>query len=215
MKLFVWDFHGVLEKGTERAAVTVSNIVLGEFGYQERFSAEDGRRLFGQKWYQYFEDLLPHEPHERHMELQEAAFAYDAAHPEILAGVIEATEHAHEVVEEIGRRHHQIVISNTKPEAIGRFIRVVGLEDYFSDGAVVAVDLHIKTTERSKKDILARYLDEHPCNEIVIIGDSPSDMALAEVAGGTRYLYAHPGRPFRACEADYRINDLRKVLAAV
>lgn len=188
---------------------------MEKFGYQERFSEADGQRLFGRKWYQYFEDLLPEEPHERHMELQEAAFAFDAAHPEVLAEVIEASEHAREVVEAIGRRHRQIVISNTKPEAIGRFVRMVGLHEFFADGAVVAVDLHVRATDRSKRDILASYLREHPCDEIVIIGDSPSDMALAEVAGGIRYLYAHPGREFRQCEADFRIHDLRELLAAV
>src|SRR6266566_2481941 len=129
MKLFVWDFHGVLEKGNDRAAVVVSNIVLGEFGYQERFSQSDGERLYGRKWYQYFEDLLPHEPHDRHMQLQEASFTYDAAHPAVVAGAIEANDHAWQVVAAIHRKHKQIVISNTKPEAILRFVRAVGLQD--------------------------------------------------------------------------------------
>jgi len=215
MKLFVWDFHGVLEKGNERAAVVVSNVILGQFGYTKRFSDAEGDRLYGRKWYQYFEDLLPNEPHERHMELQEACFAYDQAHPEIVERAIECNDYAREVVGTIAQRHRQIVISNTKPEAILRFVRVVGLDDYFTFENTVAVDLHRRETERSKKDVLARYLSEHPCEQVVIIGDSASDMELADVAGGVRYLYAHPGCLFREAEAEFRIRDLREVLKSL
>lgn len=37
MKLFVWDFHGVLEKGNEGAVLEISNKILGDFRYKERF----------------------------------------------------------------------------------------------------------------------------------------------------------------------------------
>lgn len=63
------------------------------------------------------------------------------------------------------------------------------------------------------EDVLTDYLrgsDEY--EQIVIIGDSPSDMRLKRVAGGVTYLYAHPDFAFRNCEADHRIRDLRKVL---
>jgi len=215
MKLFVWDFHGVLEKGNEKAAVLVSNLVLEQFGYRQRFSEADGDRLYGAKWYQYFEDLLPGEDHERHMQLQEACFDYDRLHPEIVEGVISRNDHALEVVDAIARRHTQVVISNTKPEAILRFVRAVALEQYFTPDNTVAVDLHRRDAERTKKDILARYLREHAYEQIVIIGDSASDMALVDVAGGVRYLYAHSGRAFRLAEADFRIRDLRDVLKSL
>jgi hypothetical protein len=35
MKLFVWDFHGVLEMGTELSALEVSNNILERFGYTQ------------------------------------------------------------------------------------------------------------------------------------------------------------------------------------
>ena len=40
-------------------------------------------------------------------------------------------------------------------------------------------------------------------------------MALAEVAGGARYYYMHEGRPFKDCEADFKIRDLRLVLGSI
>ena len=47
MKLFVWDLHGVLEKGNEIALLEISNIILKKFGYLEKFSIEDCIKLNG------------------------------------------------------------------------------------------------------------------------------------------------------------------------
>ena len=49
MKLFVWDFHGVLEKDTEYGVVSVSNKVLEINGYSERFTFDEVKSLYG-KW---------------------------------------------------------------------------------------------------------------------------------------------------------------------
>lgn len=38
MILFVWDFHGVLEKDNEKAVVDISNQVLSEAGFKEKFT---------------------------------------------------------------------------------------------------------------------------------------------------------------------------------
>jgi phosphoglycolate phosphatase-like HAD superfamily hydrolase len=211
----VWDFHGVLEEGTEKAALEISNRVLGDYGYAQRFTREDGDRLYGRKWYGYFEDLLPDEPHARHLALQEAAFVYDAAHPEIVARYIEPAQHALAVLDEIAKHHAQIVISNTRPEALGVFIAAVGMQRYFPGGRAFAVDTHKRDATRTKQHVLAEFLAENAMDEIVVIGDSAADMALAEVAGGIRYHYVHPGRPFKDCPADYRIHDLREVLSSI
>jgi phosphoglycolate phosphatase-like HAD superfamily hydrolase len=68
---------------------------------------------------------------------------------------------------------------------------------------------------RSKDAALASYLSHtaDSYEEIVIIGDSPEDMSLKAVAGGTTYLFAHSGAEFRECSADYRIRDLRQILS--
>ena len=44
MKLFIWDFHGVLEKNTERAAKEITNRVLEEFNVPNRASDDDIER---------------------------------------------------------------------------------------------------------------------------------------------------------------------------
>jgi FMN phosphatase YigB (HAD superfamily) len=149
------------------------------------------------------------------MELQEAAFAYDVSHPEVVATCIRANDHALTVVSQIAQRNRQVVISNTKPEAISRFIWSVGLEDYFLPDHALAVDMHSQDGGRTKAEVLAEYLERHPVRDIVIIGDSPTDMALSAVAGGKRYHYVHPGRKFRKCVSDAQIHDLRAVLRSL
>ena len=41
MKLFIWDFHGVLEKDNEHAVVEVTNQVLKEFNQDARLSLQE------------------------------------------------------------------------------------------------------------------------------------------------------------------------------
>lgn len=57
MKLFVWDFHGTLEKDNEHAVMEISNKVLENLGYTQRLSKEDNLMLYGKKWADYFEYL--------------------------------------------------------------------------------------------------------------------------------------------------------------
>ena len=203
MKLFVWDFHGVLEKGTESAALEISNRVLGDYGYSKRFTKDDIDRLYGKKWWEFFEDLLPEESHEKHLQLQEACYKDANNNPENLTKYVEPNDHAREVLEMIrAAGHYQILISNVTPENLDIFLRLVGMEQSF-DSAFAA-------DSRSKNEVLGKFLNGEKYESIVIIGDSPHDMELKSVAGGTTYLYSRSGN-FRG-EGDYKITDLREVL---
>ncbi|MFI9644165.1 HAD family hydrolase [Micromonospora sp. NPDC051925] len=216
MKLFVWDLHGTLEQGNDKAVIDISNEVLSAFGYEQRFGYEDGRRLYGHKWYEYFALLLPDAPHDRHLELQDACFRLSEERPELQYHWMRPTPHVAGVLAAVAARHEQIVISNTRPGTLDMFLKLLELTDYFTPGRAFAVDQHVRDVRTTKKDVLAGYLAGRPTfEEIVIIGDSVSDMRLAEVAGGTSYLFAHPDFAFRNCTADFRIRDLREVLQRV
>ena len=107
MKLFVWDLHGTLEQGNERAVVEMSNKIASEFGYEEQFTEEDGRRLYGLRWYEYYEYLLPNEPHERHVELQKACFDFSntRAGSNMIAKYIMPSKNAYKILSKIGALH--------------------------------------------------------------------------------------------------------------
>jgi len=215
MMLVVWDLHGTLEEGNERSVIDISNVVLEQFGYRERFSYADNPKLYGRKWFEYFAWLLPSEDHARHLQLQDACFYLSESRPDLQCRWMKPTDHAEEVLTAVERDHRQVLISNTRPASLKVFINALGYEKFFSHGNAFAVDSHIADAKVTKSDVLAKYLADSQViyDDLLIVGDSPSDMKLSEVCGGTTYLYAHPGLPFRPCKADFRISDLRVILA--
>jgi beta-phosphoglucomutase-like phosphatase (HAD superfamily) len=210
-KLFVWDFHGVLEKGNERAVIEISNNILKQSGYSERFSTEDICTLYGKKWYEYFAYLLPHEPHEKHVELEKMCLV-DQKTSDTVKKHIQPNDHIYEVLETIAKKHLQILISNSDELSLNFFMNAIGIKSYFNGTAYAA---HIMGKNLTKKEILTSFLRGKDIGDIIVIDDSPSGFELASVAGGIFYLYSHPSLPFKDCEAHYRIHDLREVLREV
>lgn len=213
MKLFVWDFHGTLERGNEMAALEMSNIILEKHGYEERFTENQCRELYGKKWREYFEALLPYETSERHSELQEACFSFSMEHPEIIIKHIRLVDHSHEVLEAVGRKHDQILISHTKPTSLPVFMDAVGVTRFFPDSKAFATDAHTKYG--TKFEALSGYLQGKVFDQIIVVGDSANDVLLGKKIGAITFLYSHPGQPFKNCEPDHRINDLRAVLREI
>ncbi len=216
MKLFVWDLHGTLEQGNEDAVIELSNMALEQLGYTQRFLAEDSRSLYGLKWYEYFQTLLPEESHEKHMELQRLSFRLSDDNTDLIARHMRPTTHAHDVLQMIaGSPHAQILISNTVPSTIPLFMKALAMEHYFNELNAFAVNAHAKEAMKSKEDALSVYMNGKLFEDVIVIGDSATDLRLAEYAKAKAYLYAHPGYAFRADGGDYRINDLREVLVHV
>lgn len=212
MKLFVWDFHGVLEKDNEKVVIIISNAVLAEKGYKERFSQEDNEKFYGLKWYQYFEKLIPTTSEKEQMALQSACFKYAEEHLDLLAEHIKPNDHAIEVLSAISKTDNdQIVISNSRQNDIEWFLKTVGVDKFFDIGKVIGVNSHQKHT--SKVDALADFLTNPVFDKIIVIGDSEDDLILGKSVGATTYFYKHPHRDHENTNnADYVINDLREVL---
>lgn len=214
MKLFVWDFHGVMEKGTEGAVLEISNKILERFDYSQRFTKENIARLYGLRWFEYFKYLLPQEPHKRHLALQKHCFEMSINNLEIIAKHVRPSDHIHEVLDEINRKHCQILISNTDPESLKIFLDTVEITHYFPRDRIFSADSH-RNLARTKKDILKEFVKDKKFEKIIVIGDTQEDVDLASFVGGTSYLYSHLGKPFKKCNADYKIHDLRMLLEEV
>ncbi|SFN94557.1 Phosphoglycolate phosphatase, HAD superfamily [Streptomyces sp. cf124] len=214
MKLFVWDLHGTLEQGNDKVVVDVSNRVLAEHGRSERFTYEDGAKLYGSKWYEYFEWLLPQETYETWSRLQDDCFRTSERDIALQCKWLRPTDHAIDVLSQIAEHQewHQILVSNTRVANLKIFVDVLGLTGFFPDDARFAVDGHTLDGPATKRDVVRTYLEGRSIQDLVFVGDSPSDMRLTEIAGGTSYLYSHDEFPFRECEADYKIRDLREIL---
>lgn len=216
MKLFVWDLHGTLEQGNEDASIEISNMALEKSGYAQRFKQEDSRALYGLKWYEYFEWLLPDESHERHVALQATSFALSDAHPEIIARYMRPADHAADVLQAIHQSpHHQILISNTQPTSVPAYLAALEMQVFFGADNAFSVNAHAREAKRNKEDVLREFLSGKKFDKVVVIGDSGTDLRLAKAHEATLYLYAHPGYDFRTEGGDYRVRDLRKVLQEI
>lgn len=214
MKLFVWDFHGVLEKGNDEAVLEITNLVLKEQGHSRRMTREEGHFLAGLRWHEYFAFLLPHLTQPDFFELQSQCLNVSLHNPDIIAQHIQLNDHAHDVLKTIKNSSHtQILISNTPPKSLEVFVKITGIEPYFPPSHRFGVDSHSQSNF-TKKDCLEGFIKhKHFPNGIISIGDSPGDMALIyNRPNGKGYLYSHPGRSHRTIECHHKISDLREIL---
>ena len=211
MKLFVWDFHGVLEQDNEKAVIQISNAILKKNGFVERFSDDDVDKLYGLKWYQYFEYLLPDLSLDECKKLQADCLENQKENREIITSIIKPSKNALTVLSAIKKsRHHQIVISNTHPNDITWFLDAVGIRKFFNDDQIFGVNAH--QTHGCKSDALKSYMDNNNFEQVVCIGDSVADMELGRSVGAVNYFYKHPHRHHESTDlADYYIKDLAKL----
>ncbi|MFD8263273.1 HAD family hydrolase [Streptomyces griseoluteus] len=194
--------------------VDVSNRVLARHGRTERFTYEDGAKLYGSKWYEYFEWLLPQESYATWSRLQDDCFQTSERDLALQCRWLRPTDHAVAVLSRIAahKDSHQILVSNTLAANLKIFVDVLGLSGFFPESARFAVDGHTLGEAATKVEVVRTYLQDKAYKDLVFIGDSPSDMRLTAIAGGTSYLYSHDEFPFRECEANYKIRDLREIL---
>ena len=148
MKLFIWDFHGTLEKGNERGVIVLSNEALKQRGYTERFGTGHIRQLYGKKWYEYFAHLLPHESPEVHLQLQKDCFSLHEKRPDIIRNHVAPNDHARAVLSAIGAQHDQILISNTLPRHVAEFLDMTLLRSFFPKGKYFGTDFQIESSRR-------------------------------------------------------------------
>ncbi len=57
--LFVWDFHGVLEKGNVYTVQKLCNLVLKDFGTGREISIKEAMDWYGISWFDYFKSAVP------------------------------------------------------------------------------------------------------------------------------------------------------------
>lgn len=217
MKLFVWDFHGVLEKGNDFAVLEITNRILENFGHAKRMTQLEAEFLSGKHWHEYFAYLLPHLDHTEHLALQSACIQFSQSSPSLIAKHIQLNDYADYVLKKIrDSQLTQILISNTQSKSLDMFIDIVGIGQYFSSTHRFGIDAHTQK-KKSKKDQLESFLEgKHFPKGIISIGDSPGDMALIENReNSVGYLYTHPGRQHRPAPCHYKIHDLRDVLKEI
>jgi phosphoglycolate phosphatase-like HAD superfamily hydrolase len=221
MKLFVWDFHGVLEHGNHIETIHTVNTALEHCNYTERLAFEDYPQIAHLTLHGYFEFALKKSgftPNEEELvTLDNLATLLIETGERDLHEHIRQTPHADEVLQTISRHGHQnIVISNSPPPVFQKFLEATSLERHFIIGEnAFPVSAHNGFPTIPKPVKLREYLQGKTFNAIIYIGDSQSDLNLHDHFPGIRYLFRHPDYIARDCEADYKISDLRDILREV
>jgi phosphoglycolate phosphatase-like HAD superfamily hydrolase len=147
--------------------------------------------------------------------LQEDCFLLSEKEVEIQASYMYPTPESHDVLKAISAaRHDQILISNTRPKTLRVFMDKLGLDQFFHVGKHFAVDGHTDHNA-TKTAVLKEYLSERYFDEVVVIGDSRTDMILGSETGAYRILYNHPYLKSKEIEADACTSDLRDVLTKI
>ena len=216
--LFVWDFHGVLEKGNVNSVKELINLVLKEFNIDRQLSLKEAKQWYGVSWFDYFKLAYPAGGRKMWEEMVEKVLSYQGNGWKIVKKHMKPMDHATEVLSMTKEKgHDNIVLSNTAPDHIKSFVNVLNYSEYFND--LIGVDNHRKSRNRkdshmAKGEALINFLKNKNYQRIVLIGDKKSDISAGKMCGAKTYLFVGPESNESPDEsgADCIINDLRDIL---
>lgn len=214
MKLFVWDFHGVLEKYNEYAVKEVSELVLREFGLRRPVTVQECLDLYGKKWGEYFRHFAPESEQEAIHQMVDMAVDIGLK-GDIIRKHIKPNDYAHQVLETISQNGHKnLVMSNSTPEALELFLDAVGMSDMFDykHGA----DHHRENAhEKNSKEIwLMQFLEKNQFEKVIVIDDAFMGIEMGRNVGAVTYLFSRNGFN-KTIKADHYISDLRDILTEI
>jgi phosphoglycolate phosphatase-like HAD superfamily hydrolase len=215
--LFVWDFHGTLERNNVKAVQELVNRVLISFGIKRRINLQKTVELYGLSWVDYFRDMYPEGNLKKWQAMKNKA-EYLQVKNKVVEKYIKPARHAALVLSKIKKAGHwNIILSNTSPKFIRRFVRLVGLTPYFV--AYIGLDLHYivrqgKDISQVKFDALSKYINKNKFDKLVKIGDRESDIRAGKLIRAKTYYVKNEFNKNTKLKIkpDYIITDLRKVL---
>jgi len=217
MKLFVWDFHGTLEKGNVKALYIIINRIADENKLDRRITFEETIQLYGLSWVDYFQYLKPGVSIEECEAMKQRAFAIQEEE-HIVEHYIKPMDYAQDVLAQIAHAgHRNIIMSNSRKDQIQWFVQLVGLKEHITE--YIGLDSHSEPREHTeikklKAEALQQYVSSGAYDRIIKIGDRQSDIEAGAVVGATTYLYRNEFNinEKMTVRADYEITNLRKVL---
>ena len=202
--LFVWDFHGVLEKNNQLAVLELTNRILEEFGHDVRATLADINRMYGLRWGDYYRRLVPGigdgEVEEMVLRSRELGRLAASRHAK-------PQDHAVAVLKEIREKgHRNMVVSNTAQDDLEFFMDLVGVSCYIDESHGIGWG-----RETGKAEVIGRYASRGDYRKIVVIGDTERDIDAGLSADALTYLFRPRGYDV-GTNAHNTITDLREVL---
>jgi len=215
--LFVWDFHGTLERNNVKAICQLVNTVLKYFKIKNKITLKKTVELYGLSWVEYFKFVYPEGSLKIWTKMKNKA--EDLQRKEkIVEKYIKPTPFSKHVLSTIKKQgHRNIILTNSSPTSIKYFVDLVNLNKYFDK--YIGLDLHNiirsgKDISKVKSEALEKYLKKHRFDKIVKIGDRESDIKAGKSIGATTYYFRNQyNKNIKLkIKPDYDISDLRKIL---
>jgi len=217
--LYAWDFHGVLEKDNEYAVLEITNRVLKEFSVKRQMTIKECRDWYGLSWHDYYQNLFPKQSHQTYIKMYKRSVEIQETES-IIQKYIKPMDGADKTLKWIKEQGDvNIVISNSEPGAIKKFVEYVKLEKFFK-GYVGVDSRHEFPTEKveSKKGYaLKKYLAKHQFDKIFVIGDNYSDIAAARTVKAKTFLFTGSKtfssyKLIKEWQPDYVISKLAEII---
>lgn len=143
--LFVWDFHGTLEKNNVKAVQEIINKVLKRFGIEKEISFKEAVDLYGLSWIDYFKYIYPEGELNAWKKMKRMTEEIQNK-DNVVEKYIKPMDHAREVLSVIRAKGHlNIILSNCQPNLIEYFVGLVGLTEFFEK--FIAADTPEKVRE--------------------------------------------------------------------
>jgi len=215
--LFIWDFHGTLEKDNVKAVQEIVNKTFKTFGKAREISLEKTIELYGLSWIDYFRSAYPEGTLEQWIQMKDKAIAIQKQEG-IVQKYIKPMNFAAKVLGTIKvKRHINIILSNTAPDSLRFFTKLVELDVFFDD--YLSLDAHdsprIDTDiQKMKANSLKEYLKDKSFSKLIKIGDRESDIEAGQAVGAITYFFRNEfNKNFKLnIKPDYEITDLRDIL---
>ncbi|MBW2981727.1 HAD hydrolase-like protein [Candidatus Woesearchaeota archaeon] len=209
--LFIWDFHGVLEKDNEFAVQEVVNRILPEFGFDKKATVEECRMLYGKKWAEYYKYFAPDADediiHKMVIKSTEISIKEKIAYK-----YIKPTDFAHDVIKKISAKGHtNLIMSNSSDEALDYFLESVNMQGLFDHK--FGADIHEKSEygKDTKTEFLKGFLEKNNFGSIFLIDDMEQAVEMGKKFNAVTFRF-HRNKTPPDSKANYVIDDLRELL---
>jgi phosphoglycolate phosphatase-like HAD superfamily hydrolase len=226
--LYVWDFHGTLEKGNEHAVREICQAVLEQYGYYRKVTLDEVLYLYGNSWGNYFKALVPSLADETIRQMVESAIQMSQ---KLTGKYMRPMDHSLDTLLLLKvKGHTNAIVSNCRQHRITAFCESTGVSPLVAaaigmSGDAVMLEKDVVKTKASyimklangseTSEVSRRGNPKASCgrkfDRVFMIGDKETDIDAGLLAGAQTVLFDRRKTGVET-KAHHTISDLREVL---
>jgi phosphoglycolate phosphatase-like HAD superfamily hydrolase len=209
--LYVWDFHGTLEKGNELAVREICQAVFEGHGYYRKVTLKEVQDLYGRSWGNYFKALIPSLNEETVKAMVEEAVSMSE---KISRKYIKPMDYALDTLLLLKTKGHtNIVVSNCRQYRVDAFLESIGLSPLMAAMIGLCEEKVMLDADVAKQKAahIMKFANGRKFDRTFVIGDKETDVDAGLLAGAQTVLF-NPRKTNVDTKAHHTITDLRDVL---